>query len=225
MPAPPLEFQGDALREATFIQRLSALQRLCSSTESNLPHALLIVAGADGRNNKASNQLIKYLFFGSTGKDLLDGFLDTEYEALEEMVLLLQESSVSIIWTHEAKRIVGSKLVSYPFLVEYIPSKVEEDEIDLFQARKCCDFKRMMLEAVPAGRGIGIPIPLGYDNVQDVESWPLLQSFAMDGVYCATGFFTARYNVFDVSEYLDVRSQILIYICVCIYVTSFTFHV
>jgi hypothetical protein len=53
-----------------------------------------------------------------------------------------------------------------PHLVEYISTSEEEDEMDLLQARKCCDFKRMMLESVKQGGGVGIPIPIGYDDIQ-----------------------------------------------------------
>lgn len=28
---------------------------------------------------------------------------------------------------------------------------------------------------------VGIPVPIGYDDVLDIESWPLLQSFALEG--------------------------------------------
>ena len=45
--------------------------------------------------------------------------------------------------------------------------------MDLFQLKKCMDFKRMMLEATAGGRSagagvkavVGIPIPLGYSDV------------------------------------------------------------
>jgi hypothetical protein len=43
--------------------------------------------------------------------------------------------------------------------------------------------------------GVGIPVPIGYDDIQDIETWPILQSFALDAVYCPTGFFTASYQV------------------------------
>ena len=91
-----------------------------------------------------------------------------------------------------------------PFLIEYLSSPAEEAEIDLIQARKCCDFKRMMLESVMDGEGVGIPVPIGYDDIQDIESWPMLQAFALDHVYCPTGFFTARYNVADITTPLEV---------------------
>jgi hypothetical protein len=76
--------------------------------------------------------------------------------------------------------------------------------MDLLQQRKCIDFKRMMLEACPRGAGIGINIPIGYDEVTDIESWPLLQAFALEEVFTSTGFFTAFYSVVDITEYTDV---------------------
>jgi hypothetical protein len=41
--------------------------------------------------------------------------------------------------------------------------------------------------------------------LQDIETWPLLQAFALDHVYCPTGFFTARYTVADITAPLEVR--------------------
>lgn len=41
--------------------------------------------------------------------------------------------------------------------------------------------------------------------VQEVEQWPLLQSFALDNVFKSTGFFTARYTVADVTVSVEVR--------------------
>jgi len=124
--------------------------------------------------------ILKYLFDGAVGKDLLEGLLSESMESLEEMVLLVQETSVSVIYTHEMKRQLKPWFSVCPMLIEYLSAREEEEDIDALQARKCLDFKRMMLEAVESGRGIGIPIPLGYDNVYDIETWPLLQAFALD---------------------------------------------
>ena len=67
----------------------------------------------------------------------------------------------------------------------------------------------MMLESVPFGCSIGIPIPLGYTLHTEVESWPLLQAFALEDIVCSTGFFTQKYNVVDITEYLDLIFQTL----------------
>jgi hypothetical protein len=52
-----------------------------------------------------------------------------------------------------------------PFLVEYTYTEEEENDIDKFQARKCSNFKRMILEALTEGDGVGIPVPSAYDDI------------------------------------------------------------
>lgn len=187
-----------------FLQRLNSLQRLCSSTDSRFPNALLFVVGPDSRSNKGSLNVLKYLFQGATGLYLLEGALDSHFEPLEEVVLLIQELSVSIFWSHRAKESLGPLFSRIPLFMEYMPSILEEEDVDLFQSRKCVDFKRMMLEAVEFGRTIGIPIPMGYEDIQEVETWPILASFGLDDVFTPTGFFTSKYAIADISEYLEV---------------------
>jgi hypothetical protein len=148
--------------------------------------------------------MLKFLFSGSIGHDLVQGVLSESLDALEEAIVLVQETSVSIVYTREAKNILKPWVEACPMLVEYLPLEEEEGDIDLLQARKCVNFKRMILEALPAGTGVGIPIPLGYDGVLDVESWSIMQSFALDDIYMPTGFFTSRYNVIDVTEFMDL---------------------
>lgn len=64
------------------------------------------------------------------------------------------------------KRLLSPLFEIIPHLIEYLYSAEDETEIDLMQARKCCDFKRMMLESVGPEEGVGIPIPIGYDDIQ-----------------------------------------------------------
>ena len=185
--------------------RLRALQRLCSNENTNYPQGILVVPGPDGRNNKFAIQILKYLFLTSLGKDLLDALIDTQYECLEEIVLLIQENSVSVIWNEQIKSLIGSVLFQgCPHIIEYTATSKEDDEIDVYQEWKCANFKRMMLESVNFGRTIGIPIPLGYESIQDIESWPLVQSFALDSIFIPVGIFTNKYNVVDISEYVDI---------------------
>ena len=81
-----------------FLNRLSALQRLCSDHDSNYPSALLFIAGPDGRNNKGSISVLKYLLRGSVSRELFDETMDEEYECLEELVLLVKPTSLTVIW-------------------------------------------------------------------------------------------------------------------------------
>lgn len=82
----------------SFLNRLHALQWLCSEKDRASPKALLFIPGPDGRSNSGSIQLFKYLFKGAVGKDLLDDTLSEDLESLDDMVLLVKESSVSIIY-------------------------------------------------------------------------------------------------------------------------------
>lgn len=83
-----------------FLNRLRSLQWLCSDTDEGYPKALLFVPGQDGRNNPGSMNVLKYLFKGSVGKDLFDDTLESEWEALEDIVFLIKETSVSIIYRY-----------------------------------------------------------------------------------------------------------------------------
>eukprot|EP01038_Epipyxis_sp_PR26KG_P009383 gene9383-12642_t len=187
-----------------FLIRLKSLQNLCSDTDGNYPKSLLFIAGQDGRYNKGSMTVLKYLFRGSVSKDLFDETLESFLEPLEEMVLLIQKHSISIIWSHQIKELLYPLFSTIPFLVEYLSSSKDESEMDLLQDRKCINFKRMMLSSTLPGEGVGIPVPIGYDDIMDVENWPLLQSFAIDTVFCSTGFFTARYTIADITEHVEL---------------------
>lgn len=89
---------GDELFLCNFLSRLHALQRLCSDNDPMYPSSLLFIPGPDGRYNKGSLNILKYLFEGATGKYLFDGAMDENMESLEDMILLIQQSSVSVFW-------------------------------------------------------------------------------------------------------------------------------
>ena len=117
------------LNENLFLHRLSNLQALCSSSSLELPNALVFVPGVDGKQNRGSLMIMKYLFQGSVGKDLYEASLDGSLDSLEESVLLIQESSVSIFWNRAAKDAVGLLLNSFPFVLEYCPTDEEEENV------------------------------------------------------------------------------------------------
>ena len=117
--------------QSNFLNRLQALQRLCSGSDDSSPVGLLFVPGPDGRNNRGSLTVLKYLFEGSVGKELFEGLLDDSLECLEEIVLLIQETSVSVIYTHEMKKKLTPWFSSCPLLIEYLSSQREEGEVGI----------------------------------------------------------------------------------------------
>lgn len=100
----------DLLERSSFLNRISSLQRLCSENDKNFPKALLFIPGQDGRNNKGSVTILKYLMRGSVSKDLTDETLDPAFEPLEELVLLIRQTSVSVIWRYNYSRLILNKL-------------------------------------------------------------------------------------------------------------------
>lgn len=87
------------INTSSFLSRLNGLQKLCSDLDEKFPLGLLFICGQDGRNNRGSSSILKYLFTEAVGKDLLEGSIEMELEDWEEMVLLVQQSSVSVLWT------------------------------------------------------------------------------------------------------------------------------
>ncbi len=148
-----------------FVNRLQSLQWLCSESDPNYPKALLFIPGADGRNNSGSVNLIKYLFQGSVGKSLFDSTLDEEYESLEDIVVLIKPSCVAVIYSEAMKKLVFPNLINVANLIEYTYSADELIDIDKFQMRKSINFKRMILELLSPGDGVGIAVPAGYDDI------------------------------------------------------------
>ena len=64
------------------------------------------------------------------------------------------------------KNLLSPLFYNIPNLIEYISSAQDETDIDLLQARKCCEFKRMILQTVKRNDSIGMTIPIGYEDTQ-----------------------------------------------------------
>lgn len=129
--------KSDILKESFFLHRLSNLQALCSSTNLELPNALVFIPGLDGKQNKGSFMILKYLFQGSVGRDIYEASLDEDLDCLEEIVLLIQESSVSVFWSNAAKAVVGPILNAFPFVLEYCPTEEEEENVRCHDCTQC----------------------------------------------------------------------------------------
>lgn len=120
----------DDLKVCRGMHRLKSLQNLCRGSEVGHPNALLIIPGIDGRNNKESTTLLKYIFSGAAGWELLDSSVADD--ALEDIVLLIQMASISVIYTSSARRICGTLLSACPNLTEFVSSSREEDQVSRY---------------------------------------------------------------------------------------------
>lgn len=151
--------------QLAFLNRLRSLQWMCSESDKSSPKVLLFVPGADGRHNSGSTSAIKYLFSNAVGKSLFDDNFDGDYEILEDLVVLIKEFSVTIIASEPMKKVLSQYLAVIPKVVVYGYSQEECEDIDKFQYRKCFNFKKMILEALEPEDGIGLCVPVGYDDI------------------------------------------------------------
>lgn len=83
------------------------------------------------------------------------------------------------------KKLILPAVSFIPRLVEYTYSTDEESDIDKFQMRKCINFKKMILEALKPGDGVGVPVPVAYDDILVRRySSSLTCSFLLVANYC-----------------------------------------
>lgn len=76
--------------------------------------------------------ILKYLFQGSVGRDIYEASLDEELDCLEEIILVIKESSVSIFWSNAAKAVISPILNTFPYVLEYCPTKEEEEDVRIY---------------------------------------------------------------------------------------------
>lgn len=93
-----MSFEYSPFEVDCFINRLRSLQWFCSESDKSSPKALILIPGPDGRNNPGSVNILKYLFRGSVSKSLFDETLDGPFEVLEDIVIMIKETSLSIVY-------------------------------------------------------------------------------------------------------------------------------
>ena len=83
-----------------FNSNYQKLHLMVTNVTQALPSSLLLICGQDGRFNRGAMLIMKYLFRGAVGKELIESeiVLDGSDEILEETVLLITRCSVSIFY-------------------------------------------------------------------------------------------------------------------------------
>ncbi|KAH8083978.1 hypothetical protein JL720_8226 [Aureococcus anophagefferens] len=149
-----------AARDAT-MHRLRLLQAACAPLGSpgEQPEAWLFVCGVDGKDNWGSAAALRWLVLGESGRGLLeervrpffvgsdvplasDADREAVAEALEETVLLVTRSTVSLLYDARAAPALATLLVC-PGLREYVVECAGGD-VDAAEAAKAAGFVRLV---------------------------------------------------------------------------------
>lgn len=204
MPPKEVEFTG---RDGA--KRLQRLQALCSSG-SNDPNAaevdgILIIGGVDSFHCMTSQAVLKYLFLGSSGQELLGAqVISQAFDRLEDVILLVTRQRIEIFYSSESDAAV--RILPVLSQMRHVTEHVVHDgfDIDDQETRKIAAFKQMVLGVKRIG------IPFGVDGRgQDLEDrmipekWPLIQAFGLENDAAnSKGFFTMNHSVVNVSSAL-----------------------
>jgi hypothetical protein len=198
-----VEFTGSDSAE-----RVRRLQEFCtdadarpSANDADAVDALLIVGGIDSFHSRISQALLKYLFLGGSGQELLgEQVLSQAHDRLEDVVVLLTRRRVSIFYSSESDAAIQilPMIAQWRHVTEYtIHDAMDPDEQE---TRKVQAFKQMVASVKRVG------IPYGVDargnDLQDPmvpEKWPLVQAFGLEDGANGSGFFTMQHTVVNVS--------------------------
>lgn len=161
--------------------------------------------GIDGGFSAPTARAIDHLLFGWCGQNYRardrkqSGGSDIRGsdELLEDVVLVVTPTSFQLICDPASYETLAPWVVGLPGLTVHCPTETEASDHefrDLFKIRKFVD----------AVRGIRIvATALGGASAFDVvEKWPLVQSYALEGVG-GGGFFTLKHQVVDSSPLLS----------------------
>ncbi|RHZ34254.1 hypothetical protein DYB37_013937, partial [Aphanomyces astaci] len=191
-------------------QRLQRLQALCGNKHHDGRggyEAMLIVGGADGLYSHGSQAALKFLFLGKSGQELLgEQVIPQQYEALEDVVVLITRTAVSIFYVldSDSAALLLPLLSNWRNVTEYVAT--DDMTQDLRELTKIRAFRAM----VEPHATISIPLhePKSTGDVPTAEAWPLVQSFGLEDVHPSSavkGFFSMHHTVVNCSMALMAR--------------------
>ena len=138
-----------------------------------------------------SQAILKYLFLGKSGQELLgDQVIEESADALEDCIVVLTYSDVSIYYNAEAQNLVIPIISSWKNVTEYqLPSSVASDT-ELAEM-----FKIDAFVAMTKGKE-KTSVPIGSTDPMACEKWPMIQAYGLDEKQ-QRGFFTMNHTVLD----------------------------
>lgn len=141
--------------------------------------ALLVVCGEDGDNNLASNCYVNWLFKGTTHTEIAADFhVDP---AFAESVFVITQSEVRGWGTQELMTKFSGHFLAIPRKrLRTAPEMGKDADRNEFELEKAAAFLEMTVDM--AKIGVILDSKSKKDaKVKDVEKWPLVQTFALEG--------------------------------------------
>ncbi|KAJ1213307.1 hypothetical protein NDU88_000945 [Pleurodeles waltl] len=194
--APPLQRLSPSVSCSRLRQVQSILKQSCKSR----PDGILCILGIDSRYNEGCRELANYLLFDLYNQKNNDfenlGFPE---EALDDVIILIRPDHVHLYCNP----------VNYSYLLPFVAfwrnlhfhcmTENEYEDEEASEEFKIASFVDMVRDC----NRIGIPYSsqghLQMFDMFNVEKWPIVQAFALEGIG-GGGFFTMKHELLDVSE-------------------------
>ena len=188
------------------LHRLRALQAHVCGAEGL--DGLLLLGGVDGRNHAGSREALGWLLSGLNGRDVFgSGRADAD---LDEAVIIVMKDAVRLYAPTALWERIQPLVSRWRRLQVWTPEAALNDDVEAVEAHKIRSFIAMLRGV----RVIGVPLQPSEETAATgpsaaVESWPLVQSFALQDFEHLTGggFFTQAHTVRCVGD--SLRSLLL----------------
>ena len=172
------------------LKRLRDVQHIVEKAKVD---GLLLVAGVDSNYDLSSAQLLSYLFESKSGYKLFETSMVNQM--YEDLVVLVKAKSISVYCQNEAhEKVVSLLACGIEGCHIYCPTEEEEKDTDLLEEYKIGSFVQMVRGLKTIGTPCKEPLK--------IESWPLIQSYGIEGIG-KSGFFTMNFKCLSLNEELS----------------------
>ena len=128
---------------------------------------------------------------GKTGQELLgDQFIEEQASALEDSILVITYSSVSIYYNYNARHLILPIISNWKNVTEYELEAAFTDDVGQSEMFKIDSFVMMTRGKEKTS------LPLGSADPMASEKWPIIQAYGLDEKG-QRGFFTMNHTVMD----------------------------
>jgi hypothetical protein len=180
--------------------RVRRLQALCWHYALD---GLLFVCGRDSKYSTGCHQAVGYLLEGHSGRDTLE--VTRLSHALEDVVMLVRANAVQLYApSSDAAANVRELLLPYSRgMTVFSPSAAEAANPDAIEEHKIASLVQLLRSCtrlgIPCGlagdaAAVGALLHVPQGALMELERWPLLQAYGLDGVGRG-GFFTMNFQV------------------------------
>jgi hypothetical protein len=176
--------KANPFRVQDFQFRFRKLQILCQKLDLN---GILILTGHDSLNNEEYDRLVSWLFNGNAGNAVDDEiYIEDGYK---EFIFMIYKDGAYCYAESPLFEKIEKYLLAIPNIKIYSPTKHDLENTDVLELTKITQFYKMTRDLSSVGVCLGAK---DENKISNIEKWPLLQAYALDGTLVQYFFLILR---------------------------------